>query len=67
MADKTGEAWRGDVDKYNCWEDLILTLGMYSTSPLRTIIQKKREAKAAKQCCSHLNCIPDWLARTYQI
>lgn len=31
MADKTGEAWRGDVDKYNCWEDLILTLGTYST------------------------------------
>lgn len=28
MADKTGEAWRGAVDKHNCWEDLILTLGM---------------------------------------
>jgi hypothetical protein len=27
MADKTGEAWRGAVDKHNCWEDLILTLG----------------------------------------
>jgi hypothetical protein len=29
MADKTGETWRGAVDKYNCWEDLILTLGMF--------------------------------------
>ena len=29
MADKTGEAWRGDVGKHNCWEDLILTLGTY--------------------------------------
>lgn len=29
MADKTGETWRGAVDKHNCWEDLILTLGMY--------------------------------------
>lgn len=25
--DKTGETWKMDVDKDNCWEDLILTLG----------------------------------------
>lgn len=61
MADKTGEAWRGDVDKYNCWEDLILTLGTYSTLEgivlLRNTIQKKRETKAANQYCSHLDCV----------
>jgi len=25
--DKTGETWAMSVDKDNCWEDLILTLG----------------------------------------
>jgi hypothetical protein len=27
--DKTGETWAMDVNKDNCWEDLILTLGTY--------------------------------------
>lgn len=27
--DKTGETWSMNVDKDNCWEDLILTLGTY--------------------------------------
>jgi len=27
--DKTGETWKMNVTKENCWEDLILTLGMY--------------------------------------
>lgn len=25
--DKTGETWKTSVDRDNCWEDLILTLG----------------------------------------
>ena len=27
--DKTGETWKMNVTADNCWEDLILTLGMY--------------------------------------
>jgi hypothetical protein len=28
VQDKTGETWKMNVTKDNCWEDLILTLGM---------------------------------------
>ena len=31
VQDKTGETWKMNVTKDNCWEDLILTLGTYST------------------------------------
>lgn len=32
QADKTGETWKMSVNEDNCWEDLILTLGMCSFS-----------------------------------
>lgn len=28
--DKSGETWKMNVNKDNCWDDLILTLGTYN-------------------------------------
>jgi hypothetical protein len=35
--DKTGETWKMDVNEDNCWKDLILTLGMYSSFLARRV------------------------------
>jgi hypothetical protein len=34
QADKTGDTWKMSVNEDNCWEDLILTLGMCSLPSL---------------------------------
>lgn len=33
--DKSGDTWKMNVDKDNCWEDLILTLGTYVRATFR--------------------------------
>jgi len=39
--DKTGETWAMDVNKDNCWEDLILTLGTYHAWHLDRVLTRE--------------------------
>lgn len=62
--DKSGQTWMMSVDKDNCWEDLILTLGAYSCSALFATLpcaQGARIADRVRECRMSAMLISRWL------